>query len=162
MGTTLAYGDLKPEHVVFPDGPDGRPVLLDPGLLRASPMVDVAKLMSRTVLVLVVHRPAPEVTRQIFDGLALLAVARGGHLGPRERRGWVRHLLTLWLMDTVNIVTTYLSAPAALPLPRLGLALVDRAVPVARLVDAVSADLLAPPARGTGERVLDRIAGVAA
>ncbi|MFE5597601.1 hypothetical protein ACFQ8O_00140 [Streptomyces coelicoflavus] len=162
VGTTLAYGDLKPEHVVFPDGPDGRPVLLDPGLLRASPMVDVAKLMSRTVLVLVAHRPAPEVTRQILDDLALLALARCGHLGPRERRGWVRHLLTLWLMDTVNIVTTYLSAPAALPLPRLGLTLVDRAVPVARLVDAVSADLLAPAARGMGDRVLDRIAGVAA
>jgi hypothetical protein len=160
-GTTLAYGDLKPEHVVFPAGPDCRPVLLDPGLLRASPMVDLAKLMSRTVLVLVAHRPHPTVTRQILDGLALLALSRAGHLGVRERRPWTRNLLTLWLMDTLNIVTTYLSAPAALPLPRLGLALIERTLPLCLLVDAVSADLLAPGARGMGDRILDRIAEVA-
>ncbi|MGA5202835.1 hypothetical protein [Streptomyces variegatus] len=162
VGTSLAYGDLKPEHVVFPDGPDCRPVLLDPGLLRGSPMVDLAKLMSRTVLVLVAHRPHPTVTRQILDGLALLTLSRAGNLGVRERRPWLRHLLTLWLMDTLNITTTYLSAPAALPLPRLGLTLVERALPVCLLVDAVSADLLDPAARGMGDRTLDRIAEVAA
>jgi hypothetical protein len=159
-GTTLAYGDLKPEHVVFPDGPDGRPVLLDPGLLRASPMVDLAKLMSRTVLVLVARRPHPVTTGRILDGLALLALARAGYLSARGRRPWTRRLLTLWLMDTLNIVTTYLSAPAALPLPGLGRALVERALPVCRLVDAVSADLLAPTG-GMGDRTLDRIAQVA-
>jgi hypothetical protein len=160
VGTSLAYGDLKPEHVVFPEGPHGRPVLLDPGLLRASPMVDVAKLLSRTVLFLVADRPAPAVTRQILDGLALLALARVGHLSAKERRGWARHVMVLWLMDAVNIVTTYLSAPAALPLPRLGLALVDRAEPVLRLVHDVSADL-DTGARGAGDRTLDRIAVVA-
>ncbi|MFJ1607082.1 hypothetical protein ACIOHS_27470 [Streptomyces sp. NPDC088253] len=161
-GTTLAYGDLKPEHVVFPEGPDGRPVLLDPGLLQASPMIDVAKLLSRTVLFLVAHRPDPVTVRQILDGLAVLAVARAGHLSAKERRAWVRHLLTLWLMDTLNITTTYLSAPAGLPLPTLGQALVERADRVCCLVDVVSADLHNPGARGLGDRTLDRIAEVAA
>ncbi len=162
VGTSLAYGDLKPEHVVFPDGPDSRPVLLDPGLLRGSTTVDLAKLMSRTVLFVVVYRPDPAVTRQILDGLALLALSRAGHLSARERRMWLRHLLTLWLMDTLNIATTYLSAPAALPLPLLGVALVERALPLCLLVEAVTDDLLGSTVRCTGDRILDRIAEVAA
>jgi hypothetical protein len=160
-GTTLAYGDLKPEHVVFPDGADGRPVLLDPGLLQASPMVDVAKLLSRTVLFLVAHRPGPGTVRQVLDGLAVFAMARAGHLSVQERRAWMRQLLTLWLLDTVNITTTYLSAPAGLPLPTLGQALVERADRVCWLLDAVSADLYTA-SRGVGDRTLDRIAEVAA
>ncbi|MFH8441262.1 hypothetical protein ACH4D3_08535 [Streptomyces sp. NPDC018026] len=161
VGTSLAFGDLKPEHVVFPAGPDCRPVLLDPGLLRGSPMVDLAKLLSRTVLVLITHRPGPAITRQILAGLALLALTRAGHLSARERRPWLRHLLTLWLIDTLNITTTYLSAPAALPLPRLGAAVVDRALALCLLVDAVSADLL-DGGPGMGDRSLGRIAEVAA
>ncbi|MEU6523798.1 hypothetical protein ABZ892_13495 [Streptomyces sp. NPDC046924] len=163
MGTTLAYGDLKPEHIAFPDGPDGRPVFLDPGMVRASPMVDMAKLLSRTVLVPIARRPNPETAGLVVDGLALVARSRAGGMSVRERRAWLRHLLVLWLMDTLNILTTYLSAPAALPLPGLGLALVERAVPVCRLVDAVSADLLDPLlCRGRGERTLDRIVEVVA
>ncbi|SFN95636.1 hypothetical protein SAMN04487980_104020 [Streptomyces sp. cf124] len=53
----LAYGDLKPEHVVFPEGMSGRPVFIDPGLMRAPPGVDAAKLISRTVLLLAAARP---------------------------------------------------------------------------------------------------------
>ncbi|MEU3897661.1 hypothetical protein [Streptomyces sp. NPDC045251] len=164
VGTTLAYGDLKPEHVLFPDGPEGRPVFLDPGLLRASPMADVAKLLSRTVLLLAARCPAPETTRLVVDGLALVVRARAAHLSVRERRAWLRHLLILWLMDTLNIVTTYLSAPAALPLPSLGLALAEGgAVPLCSLVDAVSADLLDPLLRrGRGQRTLARIVEVVA
>ncbi|MGW1617434.1 hypothetical protein ACWCQZ_50885 [Streptomyces sp. NPDC002285] len=30
----VVYGDLKPEHVLFPDGPDEQPVFIDPGLSR--------------------------------------------------------------------------------------------------------------------------------
>ncbi|MBX9395681.1 phosphotransferase [Streptomyces sp. TRM72054] len=161
-GTTLAYGDLKPEHVIFPDGPDGRPVLLDPGLLRASAMVDVAKLLSRTVLFLLARRPDPATARLILDGLAVVAQSRARHLPRGEQRAWLRHLLTLWLMDTLSITATYLSAPAALPLPSLGLALIERAVPVCSLVDEMTADLLDPAARGVGDRALARIAEVVA
>lgn len=158
VGTTLVYGDLKPEHVMFPDGLGGRPVLLDPGLLRASPMVDVAKVLSRAVLLLAVRRPGSADARLVVDGLAHVVRSRAGHLSIRERREWLRNLLTLWLMDTVNIVTTYVSAPAALPLPGVGRVLADGPVPVLRLVDAVSADLLDPVlSRGRGERALARI-----
>ncbi|MFJ4695176.1 phosphotransferase [Streptomyces sp. NPDC088766] len=158
VGASLVYGDLKPEHVLFPDGPDGRPVFLDPGLLRASPMVDMAKLLSRTVLLLVARRPDPATVRLVVDGLGIVALSRVGHLSVRERREWLRNLLTLWLMDTLNIVTTYLSAPAALPLPSIGLALVERAATVCSLVDEVSSDLLDPLLRkGRGERTLARI-----
>lgn len=163
VGTSLAYGDLKPEHVVFPHGPSERPVFLDPGLQRAAPLVDVAKLLSRTVLLLAARRPGPHAVRLVVDGLGEVARARAGHLSVKERRAWLRHLLVLWLMDTLNIVTTYLSAPPGLPLPSLGVALVDRAVPVCRLVDRVSLDLLDPVGRrGRGERTLGRIAEVAA
>jgi len=144
-GPTLAYGDLKPEHVVFPDGPDGRPVLLDPGLLRASPMTDLAKLISRTVLFLAAHRPGAETASHVVGGLQAFAESQVVGLSGCERGVVLRGLLTLWLMDTVNILTTYLSAPAALPLPALGSALVDRAVPVSAFVDEVS-EALANPA----------------
>ncbi|MGW0345884.1 phosphotransferase [Streptomyces anthocyanicus] len=158
-GTSLAYGDLKPEHVLFPDAPDGRPVFLDPGLLHASPTVDLAKLLSRTVLLLIARRPDPVTARLILDGLATFARSHAGRLSLKDRRAWLRHLLMLWLMDTLNILTTYLSAPAALPLPGLGAALVGRALPVCSLVDAVSADLLDPTGRrGRGDRTLTRIA----
>ncbi|MCN9241882.1 hypothetical protein NGF19_13955 [Streptomyces sp. RY43-2] len=136
--TTLAYGDLKPEHVFFPDGPDGRPVLLDPGLLRASPMTDLAKLISRTVLFLAAHRPSAGTAWRVVGGIEKFAESQVTGLSGRDRDVLLRGLLTLWLMDTVNILTTYLSAPAALPLPALGAALVDRAVPVSSLVDVVS------------------------
>ncbi|MFE2431276.1 hypothetical protein ACFXJ5_31625 [Streptomyces sp. NPDC059373] len=38
-GAAVVLGDLKPEHFLFPDGPDGQPVFIDPGLLRARPTV---------------------------------------------------------------------------------------------------------------------------
>ncbi|MGW2132931.1 phosphotransferase [Streptomyces coelicoflavus] len=157
-GTTLAYGDLKPEHVLFPEGPEARPVLVDPGLLRATPIVDMAKLLSRTVLFITAQQRDPGTARLILDGLAASARSHLGHLSLADRQAMLRHLLVLWLMDTLNIVTTYLSAPAALPLPALGAAVVRRAVPVCSLVDAVSADLMDPTGRrGRGDRTLARI-----
>ncbi len=139
---TFAYGDLKPEHVLFPDGPDARPVLLDPGLLQAAPAVDTAKLISRTVLLLAGHQPSEETVGQIVEGLNTFAAARTLRLSAPARRVWLRDLMALWLMDTVNILSTYLSAPSALPLPRQGLALAARAVEVCRLVESVSAVLV--------------------
>lgn len=160
--TTLAYGDLKPEHVVFPDGPEARPVLLDPGLLRAGPSVDVAKLLSRTVLFLAARQPGGDTARQVVDGLDVFGQARALRLPRQARRVWLRELLTLWLMDTTNILTTYLSAPSALPLPAHGLALVERAVAVCTLVDAVSADLATgADVRGVWDRALDHALAVA-
>ncbi|MFI2431576.1 hypothetical protein [Streptomyces sp. NPDC018693] len=158
--TTLVYGDLKPEHVVFPDGPEGRPVLLDPGLLRAEPVADMAKLLSRTVLFLAARQP--DAAPRVVEGLDEFGREHMAQLSRQARCVWLRELLTLWLMDTVNILTTYLSAPAALPLPAQGLALVARAVEIGTLADTVSADL----ANGAGlggvwERTLEQTLAVA-
>ncbi|WP_327315906.1 hypothetical protein [Streptomyces sp. NBC_01235] len=161
QGMTLAYGDLKPEHVVFPDGPEGRPVMLDPGLLRASPTIDEAKLLSRTVLFLAARRPDAGTARQIVEGVGAFVETRALRVSEETRRAWLRELLTLWLMDTTNIVTTYLSAPSALPLPGLGLALVERAVPVCSFVDALSVDLTDGAAGyEVWDRALDRVLAV--
>ncbi|MDX3386184.1 phosphotransferase [Streptomyces niveiscabiei] len=151
-GTTLVYGDLKPEHVLFPDGPGERPVLLDPGLLRADVMVDLAKLISRTVLFLATIRPGPSAAQRIATGLDDFVRRQA------KEHARLRHVLTLWLMDTVNIVTTYLSEPADLPLPSPALALIERAVPVCSLV----ADLASEATRNdTWERALTGVVAVA-
>ncbi|MGW0707110.1 phosphotransferase [Streptomyces sp. NPDC002643] len=137
----LTYGDLKPEHLVFPDGPDGRPVLIDPGLLRASASVDAAKLTSRTVLLLATARPGIAAVEQIVHGLEAFAERRMRPMAPKGARLWLRELLIVWLMDTVNILATFLSAPAALPLPAWGRSLAERAVAVCVMADRVSTAL---------------------
>ncbi|MFI0234911.1 phosphotransferase [Streptomyces sp. NPDC017086] len=144
----LVYGDLKPEHVLFPHGPGQPPVFIDPGLLLAGTAVDAAKLISRTVLMLAAARPGPETGKHLAHGIAGLAAERMKGLPAKARRAWLAEVLVLWLMDSVNILTTYLSAPAELPLPAQGTALVNRAVDVCRMVDRISADLAT--AGGTG------------
>ncbi|MFL4910763.1 phosphotransferase [Streptomyces sp. MMS24-I2-30] len=137
----LVYGDLKPEHVLFPDGPDQPPVFIDPGLLLAGTAVDAAKLISRTVLTLAASRPGPETGKHVAHGIGVFAAGRMKGLSVKACRAWLRDVLVLWLMDSVNILTTYLSAPAELPLPAQGTALVGRAVALARMLDRISADL---------------------
>jgi hypothetical protein len=96
------------------------------------------------------------------QGIDAFGRARALRLSRRSRRLWLRELLTLWLMDTINILTTYLSAPSALPLPGHGLALVARAVAVCALVEAVSADLATgADASGVWERALGHALAVA-
>ncbi|MGN5381151.1 hypothetical protein ACQ4WX_40485 [Streptomyces lasalocidi] len=119
-------------------------------------MVDIAKLVSRTVLTLTAHRPEAPVVHQVLHGLDVFVKSQVPMLSGRERRFWLQNLMTLWLMDTVNIMTTYLSAPSALPLPRVGTALMDRVVPVFSMVASISADLETGTAvRGTWEGALD-------
>ncbi|MER5380773.1 phosphotransferase [Streptomyces sp. NPDC002688] len=142
--TVLTYGDLKPEHLVFPDGPGGRPVLIDPGLLRARASVDAAKLTSRTVLLLASARPDAAVAEEIVQGLGAFAEQRMRPMPPKAARSWLRELLIVWLMDTVNILTTFLSAPAVLPLPARGRPLVERAVTVCTMADRISTTLGGP------------------
>ncbi|BAC68049.1 hypothetical protein AQJ43_29520 [Streptomyces avermitilis] len=139
----LAYGDLKPEHVVFPEGTSGQPVFIDPGLLLAPPTVDAAKLISRTVLLLAAARPGAGTGQQAMRGVGAFAAARADVLPARVRRSWLRELLVLWLMDSVNILTTYLSAPGVLPMPGRGSALIGRAVDLCRMADQLSSELAA-------------------
>lgn len=159
----LAYGDLKPEHVVFPQGASGQPVFIDPGLLLAPPAVDAAKLISRTVLLLASARPGAETGHQAMHGIGAFAAARADVLPGRARRSWLRELLVLWLMDSVNILTTYLSAPGALPLPGRAGALVGRAVDLCRMADQLSSELAAgTDVRAVWESALGRAQAVAA
>lgn len=137
-GHVVAFGDLKPEHVHFPDGPSGQPVFLDPGLLRGRAAVDAAKLVSRTALLLVASRPGDAAGQQITGGIDAVLHAQLARLPRRAREACLREFLVLWLMDTVNILTTYLSAPASLPLPARGELVVQRATVVCTLLDQLS------------------------
>ncbi|WP_330358787.1 phosphotransferase [Streptomyces chartreusis] len=138
----VVYGDLKPEHVLFPDGPDEHPVFIDPGLSRGGTHQDTAKLVSRALLsvlsVMPVHRAA-----LVVEGIDTFTQGQARRIGRAERGMWLRRLLVTWLMDSVNILSTYLAAPAALPLPEHARAVVDAAPALCTILDSVSANLTA-------------------
>ncbi|MFD0367673.1 hypothetical protein [Streptomyces sp. NPDC127114] len=137
---TVVFGDLKPEHATFPaDG--GRPVYLDPGLMRGHEVADTAKLISRMALGLVACRPA--AVGVILSGLDSFVRASARRLPADERTGWMRELVLLVLMDTLNILTTYLTAPADLPLSAHAAGVRDRARHVTTLLDHATAPLAA-------------------
>ncbi|MGA5134857.1 hypothetical protein ACPCTO_34235 [Streptomyces olivoreticuli] len=139
--SAVAYGDLKPEHICFPHGPEGRPVFLDPGLCRSRAAVDEAKLISRMVLGLIASPPGEDALKTTMEGIDAFARARTADWKTAVRQAWLRQLLVLWLMDTVNILTTYLTAPPGLPLPDHGLRITARARSVGTVLDRVSAAL---------------------
>ncbi|MFE7124259.1 phosphotransferase [Streptomyces sp. NPDC057617] len=156
----LVYGDLKPEHVFFPNGPGSEPVFIDPGLLRATgPEADAAKLVSRTVLLLAACQPPRNTSLRVLDGIAAFVEKRLRQLSRPDRSMWLHEFLILWMMDTVNILTTYLSADVGLPLPCQGEALVQQAVTLSRMNDRISA-LLVGATDGTA--ALDRVLSEAA
>ncbi|MER7952397.1 hypothetical protein ABTY59_33895 [Streptomyces sp. NPDC096079] len=139
----IVYGDLKPEHAVFPDGGAGRPVYLDPGLMRGHAVADTAKLTSRTVLGLIGLPAAPDAVPMILAGLDSFVRATARRLPAAEREAWLRELVLLALMDTTNILTTYLTAPADLPLSAHAAGVRTRARQVTALLDHATAPLLA-------------------
>ncbi|MFE1384217.1 hypothetical protein ACFW6S_35260 [Streptomyces sp. NPDC058740] len=137
---TVVFGDLKPEHAAFPvDG--GRPVYLDPGLMRGNTVVDTAKLVSRMVLGLVGCRPA--AAGVVLGGIDSFVRASARRLPAQERAAWMRELVLLVLMDTLNILTTYLTVPTDLPLSAHAAAVRDRARHVTDLLDHATAPLVA-------------------
>ncbi|WP_329020827.1 phosphotransferase [Streptomyces sp. NBC_01601] len=138
----VLYGDLKPEHVIFPDGPDELPVFIDPGLQRGPGHADAAKLVSRTVLSLIAM-PPPGGPAAALDGIDGFVREQLRPMGRTLRGLYLRRLLVTWLMDTTNITTTYLSAPAGLPLPEHAGAVVEQIEAVSTLLDRVSALLVA-------------------
>lgn len=142
-GPVLVYGDLKPEHVVFEHHAvaSDRPVFIDPGMSCARATVDAAKLVSRTILLLVGFQPLS--IDAIGGGLAAFVDNQTQTLSPAARREWFGELILLWLMDTVNIFTTYLSAPAGLPLPAHAEAALSQVRTVLLLVEKVSVELAA-------------------
>ncbi|WP_406067344.1 hypothetical protein OG372_01630 [Streptomyces sp. NBC_01020] len=150
---TAVYGDLKPEHVFF-DGP--RLHFIDPALQwAAGPEPDIAKLAGRSLLLALGH-PDRRATQQMVQGIASFLARNTTASVGRQRAERLREVLVLWLMDTVNILTTCLSAPAGLPLAPHQQTLVNQAWPVAALVDRVSALLVGSMA---GPRLLDVVLG---
>ncbi|MDX3024975.1 phosphotransferase [Streptomyces acidiscabies] len=138
----VLYGDLKPEHVLFPDGPDELPVFIDPGLQRGPEHADAAKLVSRTALTLIAAPPISGTTA-VLDGVDAVVQEQLRPMGRALRGLYLRRLLVTWLMDTTNIATTFLSAPAGLLLPEHAGSLIERIEAVCTLLDRVSALLLA-------------------
>lgn len=137
----VVFGDLKPEHVLFPtDG--GRPTFIDPGLMRNPPCADLAKLLSRLFLDLVARQPGVDTVRVVLDEVALYADAAAAHLSVSDKSALLRQLVTLWLMDTTNILTTYLSHPTGLPMTRNGAAVVARAGAVCWMLDLCTSALV--------------------
>lgn len=128
----LVYGDLKPEHVLFQHHAvaSDRPVFLDPGMSCARVTVDAAKLVSRIVLLLTDVRSCS--SQVIADGLAAFVDDQTQVLSAAARREWFYELVLLWLMDTVNILSSYLAAPAGLPLPAHAMAAFLRCGPWGR------------------------------
>ncbi|MEU9412511.1 phosphotransferase [Streptomyces sp. NPDC048281] len=141
--TVIVYGDLKPEHILWPDGPQQAPVFIDPGLARGPAHHDIAKLVSRTVLALLTAAPMDGPAVTAVDGIAAFVAEQTRTLHGSMRGLWLRRLLVTWLMDTVNILSTYLSAPATLPLPEHAQAVIDRIEALCTLLDLVSATLAA-------------------
>ncbi|MFF6903421.1 hypothetical protein [Streptomyces hydrogenans] len=136
-GSAVIFGDLKPEHALFADG--GGPVYLDPGLMRGHTVADTAKLASRLVLGLVARRPAAACV--VLAGADSYVQAATQRMPADERSGWLRELVVLALMDTLNILTTYLTAPPDLPLSTQAAGVRDRARRVADLLDHATAPL---------------------
>ncbi|MFE3118745.1 type III secretion system chaperone family protein [Streptomyces niveus] len=143
------YGDLKPEHV-YVDGPSLH--FIDPAVQWAGGrQTDIAKLIGRTLLLAISH-PDRQAGQQMVRGIASTLAQQAAGPTDRERARWLREVLVLWLMDTVSILTSCLSAPPGLPLTADQQALVTQAHTVAGIVNRVSALLTGTMA---GPRLLD-------
>ncbi|MFJ8332856.1 hypothetical protein [Streptomyces sp. NPDC094437] len=149
----LVFGDLKPEHVHI-DGPHLN--FIDPAVQwAAGPQPDIAKLTGRAVLLAVGH-PDRSAGSQIVQGVAATLARYLAALPEHERAGQLREIMVLWLMDTVSILSTCLSAPQGLLLTPHQQSLVERARTVAGLVDRASALLVGSSA---GARLLNAVLG---
>lgn len=147
---TVVFGDLKPEHV-FMTG--SRLRFIDPAMQwAAGPEPDVAKFLGRAILLAISH-PNPAAGRQIVHGVASTLDHYVGVQPEHEQQRRLREVLVLWLMDTVSILSTCLSAPPGLPLATHQASLVAQARVVAGIVDRVSALLVGSM---SGARLLDR------
>ncbi|WP_443066159.1 phosphotransferase [Streptomyces sp. NBC_00523] len=113
---TVVFGDLKPEHVFLIGS--GRLTLIDPAMQGAAgPEPDIAKLAGRALL-LAIGLQDPAAGRQIVQGVADTVARHVATLPEHDQPRGLRELLLLWLMDTVSILSTCLSAPPGLPLTR--------------------------------------------
>ncbi|MFE0062361.1 hypothetical protein [Streptomyces sp. NPDC059003] len=111
------YGHLQPDHILVPPGPDQSPVLFSPRLQRGSAGVDLARLISQTVLSLITTPGTPAVD-QALTTLDTLLSTRVSNLWA-DQQAWVRTVLHLWLTDSLITLVNTVTAPPRLPLPAL-------------------------------------------
>lgn len=135
--TTVVYGDLTPEHVLYPGRPGTEPVFLSPALNRDTPLADPAQLLSRCVLVLLAAQPGRAVAEQAAQGFAEFTQQQAGRF-PGMREQALRGILRLWAMDTGTTMSTYLAAPGDLPLPEHAGALRTKAAAVLAIAHQVA------------------------
>ncbi|XXZ51733.1 hypothetical protein AAGT00_28115 [Streptomyces cavourensis] len=130
------FGDLKPQHVYLSGG--HRLTFIDPALQwSAGPEPDVAKLLGRALLIGLCHHEL-RAERLITEGVVSALSRRGQGLRPQSRAERLREVMVLWLMDTVNILSTCLSAPADLQLAGSQQVLVSQARRIAAVVERVT------------------------
>lgn len=144
--SVVIYGDLKPEHILLE--PTGSQIWIDPGLQRADPAAELAKLVSRTALLLVITQPPGDRTSAILDALdQLLNEFLRCH--ARGETHTLRRVLALWLADWSNYLATGLSLPpqVPLPLPRPLLAAAARARALLMVATDVATHLVTNPAQ---------------
>lgn len=126
----LIFGEVKPEHVLLGGS---EPVYLDPGAHVASAVSDLAKLVSRLVLLVIGLVPDTAARQHILA--ALTNLLREERSGVDDRQGWMVELLTLAARDATNIISTYLAAPGRFPLPRTAGAVVEHVALAVRTVE---------------------------
>lgn len=125
-GRVLVFGELKPEHVIMTGG---GPRYVDPGVHQAAPAAELAKFVSRCLLLVIAHAPSAAARRDILAGLTGLIADEGVA---------TRGLVALLARDTVNILSTYLTVPGSLPLPGTAAAILERIGVVVSLLDHVT------------------------
>ena len=142
-GTAVVYGDLKPEHVIV-DGA-GTMRVIDPGIMRGHPVVDAGKIVSRLLVSLFCLPPHGARDHAVVDAIDGFLDRLAGAVPAIDRGAWWRDLVALWLRDTLNILSTYLAAPADLPLPDHGVTMIDHAKQVCVLVGDIATTLAENP-----------------
>jgi hypothetical protein len=122
-GRVLVFGEVKPEHVIMTGG---GPRYVDPGVHQAAPAAELAKFVSRCLLLVTAHAPSAAARRDILAGLTRLIADEGAA---------TRGLMALLARDTVNILSTYLTVPGSFPLPGTAAAILERIGVVVSLLD---------------------------
>lgn len=142
----VIYGDLKPEHILLGDA--GQQIWLDPGLQHCDPCADVAKLTSRTALLLITARPSSDRVAAVTEAMdALVTGLMAHHQSKTGSEDALRRLLTLWVADWVNYLATGLSLPPdlGLPLPPTLLDTAARAEPLLQVARATATAVVGNP-----------------
>lgn len=137
----LAFGDLKPEHLIRTS--DQSIQFIDPNLQLTSPLVDVAKFLSRTALLLATSSTSPAQARQVtsaateYADRAIDDICETSLVTASRARSTVT---TMWGMDTANLLSTCLSIPvdAGLAWPKFALTLSRNAPAVADLLSFIA------------------------